>query len=140
MILNTVEDSFEIGCFIYLDSRRTKKEVSPKWWWIKIYWNTNILFKNQVSSSEEGFIYEKRHKIDEIVFSEVSSSSSLRSPTDRCFSNANPFSDFRLITSESPFVKSLLGMVVYKVIKSKAEIYLAFALIEILFNLVTIGK
>ena len=45
-----------------------------------------------------------------------------------------------LITSESTFRKSLSGMVVYKILISKAEIDLAFLLILILFSLVAIGK
>ena len=51
------------------------------------------MFKNHVSNSENTVIYEQRHCIDKSLFSEVSSSSFLRSPTDRCFRKA--ISDFR---------------------------------------------
>ena len=46
----------------------------------------------------------------------------------------------KFITSESTFTRSLCGMVVYKVLKSKVEIDLAFFLILILFRLVTTGE
>ena len=46
----------------------------------------------------------------------------------------------KLITSESTFRRSLYGMVVYKVLKSKVEIDLAFFLTLNLFSLVAIGK
>ena len=46
----------------------------------------------------------------------------------------------KLITSESTFRRSLSGMVVYKILNSKAEIDLAFFLTLILFSLVAIGK
>ena len=45
----------------------------------------------------------------------------------------------KLKTSESTFW-CLFGMVVYKVLKSKVEIDLAFFLTLILFSLVTTGK
>ena len=44
---------------------------------------TNIVFINHVKNNEKAFIYEERHSIDESLFSEVSSFSSLRSPADR---------------------------------------------------------
>ena len=44
---------------------------------------TNIVFKSQVKNNKEAFIYEERHSIEKILFSEVSSFSSLRSPADR---------------------------------------------------------
>ena len=90
------------------------------------------------------FIYEKRYSIDEILFSKVSSSSTLRSPIHKCFREANAFSDFRfetkLIISESTFRRSLGRMAVCKVLKSKVEIDLAFFLTLILFSIVPIGK
>ena len=46
----------------------------------------------------------------------------------------------KLIISESTFRRRLCRMVVYKVLKSKVEIDLAFFLILILFSLVPIGK
>ena len=46
----------------------------------------------------------------------------------------------KLIISESTFRRSLCRMVVYKVLKSKVEIDLAFFLTLILFSLVAIGK
>ena len=46
----------------------------------------------------------------------------------------------KLITSESIFRRSLYGMVVDKMLNSKAEIELAFFSTLILFSLVTIGK
>ena len=44
------------------------------------------------------------------------------------------------IISKRTFWRSLYGMVVYKVLKSKVEMDLAFFLTLILFSLVTIGK
>ena len=46
----------------------------------------------------------------------------------------------KLITSESNFTRSFSGMVVYKMLNSKAEIDLAFFLTLILFSLVAIGN
>ena len=46
----------------------------------------------------------------------------------------------KLIISESTFRRSLCRMVVYKMLKSKVEIHLAFFLTLILFSLVPIGK
>ena len=46
----------------------------------------------------------------------------------------------KLITFKSTLMKSLYGMTVYKVLRSKVEIELAFFLTLILFSLVTIGK
>ena len=46
----------------------------------------------------------------------------------------------KLIISESPFRRSLCRMVVYKMLKSKVKIHLAFFLTLILFSLVPIGK
>ena len=89
----------------------------------------------------------KKHLfIDKSLFSEVSSSSSLRSPIDICFREANAMHSLtfdlktKLITSESTFRRSLSGMVAYKMLNSKAEIDLAFFLTLILFSLVAIGK
>ena len=71
---------------------------------IKTHWYTNILFKNQVTNSEEAFIYGKRHRIDKSLFNEVSSSISLGSPIDwqeklvrliNSFRKTNAFSDVR---------------------------------------------
>ena len=78
------------------------------------------------------------------MFSELSSSSSLKSPTDRYFRKAKVFSDFRfedrITTSERIFMSGFFGMVAYNVLKSKVEIDLAFFLTLILFSLVAIGK
>ena len=49
----------------------------------------------QVTDSEEAFIYENRLSIEKSLFSEVSSSNSLRSPVDRCFKKANVFFKFQ---------------------------------------------
>ena len=46
----------------------------------------------------------------------------------------------KLIISESTFRRSLCRMVMYKVLKSKVEIDLAFFLTLIFFSLVPIGK
>ena len=46
----------------------------------------------------------------------------------------------KLITFKSTLMKSLYGMTVYKVLRSKVEIELAFFLTLILFSLMTIGK
>ena len=40
------------------------------------------------------FIHEKKYSIDKGLFSKVSSSSDPRRPVDRCFREANVFSDF----------------------------------------------
>ena len=45
--------------------------------------------------SDEIFIYQKRYGIDKCLVSKVSSYSTLRSPIDRCFREANTFSNFR---------------------------------------------
>ena len=87
----------------------------------------------------------KKHLfIDKSLFSEVSSSSSLRSPIDICLDKPMRFLTLdlktKLITSESTFRRSLCGMVVDKMLNSKAEIDLAFFLTLILFSLVAIGK
>ena len=87
----------------------------------------------------------KRHLfIDKSLFSEVSSSSSLRSPIDICLQRPMRFLNLdlktKLITSESNFRGSLCGMVVDKMLNSKAEIGLAFFLTLILFSLAAIGK
>ena len=41
------------------------------------------------------FFNKKRYSIYKSLFSKVSSFSTLRSPIDRCFREANAFSDFR---------------------------------------------
>ena len=55
----------------------------------------SILLKNHVTNIEEAFIYQERHSIGKSLIGELSLSSSLRSPIDRCFGKANVFSDFR---------------------------------------------
>ena len=103
--LYALEDPFKISCFVYLDSKKIKKDVLPKLCWINTHRYTNILFKNHVTNSEKAFIYEERHSIDKSLSSEVSSSSSLRSPIDRCFIKANAFSDFRFEYKIDKFCK-----------------------------------
>ena len=63
--------------FYRLRFKKLKKEVGPKWCCINTHWCTNILFRNRVTYSEEGFISEERHSIDKSLFSEVSSSAHL---------------------------------------------------------------
>ena len=46
----------------------------------------------------------------------------------------------KYIISESTFMRTLYGIVVYEELKSKVEIDFAFFLTLILINLVTIGK
>ena len=46
----------------------------------------------------------------------------------------------KLITFKSTLMKSLYGMTVYKVLRSKVELELAFFLTLILFSLMTVGK
>ena len=103
----------------------------------------NILFKNCVTNSKEAFIYEEIHSIDKILFSETSSSSSLRSPIDVLEKSVRFLTSnlkTKVITSEDTFRKRLCGMVVYQVLKSKVEIDLEFCLTLILFSLATIKK
>ena len=71
------------------------KKFNPISCWIKTHWCTNILFENHVTNSEETFIYGERHSIDKSLFSELSTSSSLRRPIGRCFRKVNAFSDLR---------------------------------------------
>ena len=70
--------------------------------------------------------------IDKSSFSQVSSSSSLRSPIDTCLDTPMRFLTLylkkKLITSESTFRRSLCGMVLDKMLNSKAETDLAFFL------------
>ena len=125
--------------FYIIRFKELKKEVGPKWCWINSHWYANILFKNHTSCR-----VKKHLLIDKSLFSEVSSSSSLRSPIDICFEKPMHFLTLdlktKLITSESTFRRSLCGMVVDKMLNSKAEIDLAFFLTLILFSLVAIGK
>ena len=67
--------------------------------------------KNHVASNEKGFIYDKRHSINKILFVKVSPSSSLRSPIDRCFRKAIAFFDFKFeeTISGSTSTRSLCG-------------------------------
>ena len=87
----------------------------------------------------------KKHLfIDKSLFSEVSSSSSFGSPINICLEKPVRLLTLdlktKLITSKSTFRRSLFGMVVDKMLSSKAEIDLAFILTLILFSLVAIGK
>ena len=50
-------------------------------------------------------IYEKGYSIDKSFLSKVSSSSTLRSPIDRCFREANVLSDFRFEDKTDNFWK-----------------------------------
>ena len=92
-----------------------------------------MLFKNHVIDNEEAPIYEKRHNINKILFSEVSTSSSLSSPIGRCFRKVIAFSDFKFedkinLTSRSSFMRRLCRVVVYKALKSTVYIDLAIFL------------
>lgn len=44
----------------------------------------SILLKNHVTNIEEAFIYQERYSIGKSLIGELSLSSSLRSPIDRC--------------------------------------------------------
>ena len=105
--------------------------------WPNTHWYTNILLKNDVINSEETFIYEERHSIDKSLFSEVSSSSSLKSPID-VLEKLTRFP--KLMTSENTFWSSLCEMVVCKVLTSKIKMDLAFFQIMTFFSLVTMEK
>ena len=92
-----------------------------------------MLFKNHVIDNEEAPIYDKRHNINKILFSEVSTSSSLSSPIGRCFRKVIAFSDFKFedkinLTSRSSFMRRLCRVVVYKALKSTVYIDLAIFL------------
>ena len=102
--LNTLEDLFEMSYFMYLDSKKIKIEVCSKWYLIVTHWYINTLLKNHVTNSKEAFIYEKRHNIDESLFSEASSSRSLKRPLERWFSKSDDFYDFRFKCKISEFV------------------------------------
>ena len=112
------------------------------WCWISSYWCTNIWLKNLVIKSEKAF-FMRKDSIDKSLFREVSSSSSLRSPID-FFKKLVHFLSLDLRTklraSQSTFMRILRGMVVYKVLKSKAEIDFSFFLTLNLFSLVTNAK
>ena len=71
------------------------KEFNPICCWINTHWCTNILLENHVTNSEKTFIYGERHSIDKSLFSELSTSSSLRRPIGRCFRKVSAFSDLR---------------------------------------------
>ena len=97
------------------------------------------LIKNHATSRMKKHLF-----IDKSFFSEVSSSSSLRSPIDICLEKPKRLMNLDLktkwITSKSTFRRSLCGMVVNKMLSSKAEIDLAFFLTFILFSSVAIRK
>ena len=125
--------------FYIIRFKELKKEVGPKWCWVSSHWYTNILFKNHATSRMKKHLF-----IDKSLFSEVSSSSSLRSPIDICLEKPMRFLTLnlttKLITSESTFKSSLCGMVLDKMLKSKAQRDLASFLTLLLFSLVAIGK
>ena len=85
------------GCVTFTEEIRNGKLCFfVQWWyWFNKHWHKKNLFKDQVTDSEEAFINEKRHSIQESLFNEVSLFSSLRSPIVRCFRKTNMFSDFR---------------------------------------------
>lgn len=102
------------------------------------------IYQNHVTTSKEAFMYEKRQSIDKSLICEVSPSSSIRSPIEDVLEKLIRFltSDLitKLITSKRTFYEGLCRMAVDNVLNSKVEIGLAFCLILVLFNLVTIGK
>ena len=112
--------------FYIIRFKELKKEVGPKWCWVNSHWYTNILFKNHVTNRVEKHLF-----IDKSLFSEV-----LEKPMRLLTLDLKT----KLITSESTFRRSLFGMVVDKMLSSKAEIDLAFFLTLNLFSLVTFGK
>ena len=106
--------------FYIIRFKKLKKEVGPKWCWVNFYWYNHILFKNHATSRVKTQLF-----IDKSLFSEVSSSSSLRSPIDICLDKPMCFLTLdlktKLITSESTFRRSLCEMVLDKMRNSKAE-------------------
>ena len=84
----------------------------------------------------------KIHNIDKNLYSEISSSSSFRSPIDvleKLMHFLTLHSETKLLTSESS-LRILYEMVVYKVLKSKGEVDLAFFFAMILCSFMTSGK
>ena len=55
----------------------------------------------------KSFFYKKRYSIDKSLFSKVSSTSTLKSPIDRCFREANAFSHFRFEDKIDKFWKNV---------------------------------
>ena len=139
MVLIFFRSSIWNELFYIIRLKKLKKEVGPKWCWVNSHWYTNILFKSHATSRVKTQLF-----IDKGLFSEVSSSSFLRSPVDICSDKPMRFLTFdlktKLITSESTFRRSLCGMVLDKMLNSEAETDLAFFLTLLLFILVEIGK
>ena len=97
----SLEDPFEIwNELFYIIRFKEVMKVCPKCCWVNSHWYTNILFKNHATSRVKKHLF-----IDKSLFSEVSSSSSLRSPIDICFREANAFSDFRFADKIDNFWK-----------------------------------
>ena len=65
MLLLALEDPFLMSCFIYLNSKN-KRRGWPKISWMNTHWYTNILYKNQLTNSEEAFIYEKKTALTKV--------------------------------------------------------------------------
>ena len=58
-------------CFVYLNPKKIKEQVGPKCGWVNTHWHAIILFKTQVTNSEEAFIYEKIHSNKKSLLNEV---------------------------------------------------------------------
>ena len=128
--------------FYIIRFKEIKKEVCPKWCWVNSHWYTNILFKNHATSRVKKHLFIDKSLFSEVVkyllpaHLEVQQIYVLEQPMRFLTLDLKT----KLITSESTFRRSLSGMVVYKILNSKAEIDLAFFLTLILFSLVAIGK
>ena len=125
----------------YTYIKTIKEETSPKWCCFNNHWYKYILLKDQ-ESKEEAFIIGKIFSIEESLFNEISLSSSLRSPIDRCLKKLIRFLtlDLDFIMFSKLFYGNFCETVLQNILKTKVEIDFTFALTLVFFHLVTKGK
>ena len=85
----TSVDLFEMSCFIYLDSKRQRLVRNGA--------RSVPFLKTMLPIAKKHLLMRKDLTLTKSLFSEVSSSCSLRSPTDRCFRKTKEFSDFKFV-------------------------------------------
>ena len=76
-----------MSCFIYLDSKRQRLARNGA--------GSVPFLKTMPPITKKHLFMRKGLTLTKSLFSEVSSSCSLRSPTDRCFRKTKAFSDFK---------------------------------------------
>ena len=118
--------SIWMSCFI--SSNKKKKRVTQKWCVINTHWCYTISFKVQVNGSEDAFVCEKKHRIDNWVCLikhllpapiKVQEINVLEAPIRFLTLEMKT----KLIPSQCTFIRSVCGMVVHEVLKSKVEIW-----------------